>query len=164
MQVGSFAFIAALVSSLDATRRRAMEGMKKAKESAEAASRAKDDFLAVLSHELRTPLTPALAAAASLAADPSLPAAARADLEMIRRNIELEARLIDDLLDLTRITHNKLRLSPQPLNVHALIGQVLAICRPDVEAKRLRVETDLRSGRPYVTADPRGCTRSSGTC
>ena len=70
--------------------------------------RAKDDFLAALSHELRTPLTPVLLAASDLCDDPTLPASARETLRMMQRNIGLEARLIDDLLDLTRIAKGKL--------------------------------------------------------
>jgi PAS domain S-box-containing protein len=75
-----------------------------AKVKAEKANKAKDDFLAVLSHELRTPLTPALAAASYLADHVSnMPSDFREEVATIRRNIQLEARLIDDLLDFTRI-------------------------------------------------------------
>ena len=90
-------------------RKQAEEELREAKEAAEAANRAKDQFLATLSHELRTPLTPVLpwspawrgTAACATSAD---------RLAMIRRNVELEARLIDDLLDLTRIARGKLEL------------------------------------------------------
>src|SRR6185369_16906767 len=74
----------------------------------EAANQAKDRFLATLSHELRTPLTPVLAAVSGLQEDGRLPEDVRAQLARMRRNIELEARLIDDMLDLTRITRGKL--------------------------------------------------------
>src|SRR5262249_48921299 len=77
---------------------------------AEAPSRAKDRFLATLSHELRTPLTPILATATAMLDDPATPDDFRGVLEMIRRNVALEARLIDDLLDLTRIRGGKLHL------------------------------------------------------
>ncbi len=80
-----------------------------AKIAAEKASKAKDDFLAALSHELRTPLTPALAAANYLADNAAkLPSEFVVDIEIIKRNVRLQARLIDDLLDLTRITRGKL--------------------------------------------------------
>src|SRR6187200_1831482 len=76
---------------------------------AQKASKAKDDFLAALSHELRTPLTPALAAANYLASNASnVPSEFVEDLEIIKRNVRLQARLIDDLLDLTRIASGKL--------------------------------------------------------
>ena len=72
---------------------------------AQKASKAKDDFLAALSHELRTPLTPALAAATYLEDNaPKLPPEFVEDVQIIKRNVQLQARLIDDLLDLTRIT------------------------------------------------------------
>ncbi len=77
---------------------------------AEQASQAKDHFLAALSHELRTPLTPVLAILSSLQQEAAIPEALAEDLETVRRNVELEARLIDDLLDLTRITRGKLEL------------------------------------------------------
>ena len=77
--------------------------LRKAKQEAEVASRAKDHFLAVLSHELRTPLTPVLTALSMLQGRGGFDEETRESLEMIRRNVELEARLIDDLLDVTRI-------------------------------------------------------------
>jgi signal transduction histidine kinase/CheY-like chemotaxis protein len=153
-QVGSFVFIAGLVGWLEARRRHAMGALESAKTAAESANRAKDDFLAVLSHELRTPLTPALAAAGVLAGDRSLPPIVRDDLGMIRRNIELEARLIDDLLDLTRITRGKLQINPRPVEVHQLIRSVLDICRREADDKRLNVRTALCRDRAWVVADP----------
>ena len=81
-----------------------------AKDKAEAASRAKDQFLAVLSHELRTPLTPVLLTISLLQHRPGLPQDVQEDIATIRRHVELEARLIDDLLDLTRDRAGKLQL------------------------------------------------------
>src|SRR5947208_923795 len=91
----------------DQIRSREVEAEKIA---AEKASKAKDDFLAALSHELRTPLTPALAAASYLEDNAKLPPEFAEDVRLIRRNVQLQARLIDDLLDLTRITRGKLHL------------------------------------------------------
>src|SRR5205809_2514566 len=89
---------------------------------AERASKAKDDFLAALSHELRTPLTPALAAATYLAdnAEKLHPEFVE-DVQLIKRNVKLQARLIDDLLDLTRITRGKLRLDLDICDAHDVI-------------------------------------------
>jgi two-component system CheB/CheR fusion protein len=166
VHVGGFAFVSVLVSSLEATRKRAMADMGAAKEAAEesarvaeSANRAKDQFLAVLSHELRTPLTPALAAASAMEADGSLPSRVRGELGMVRRNIELEARLIDDLLDLTRVTRGKLQLSLQAVNLNALIGHVADICRFDLRAKWLSFNCEFGpdaagASAPYVNADP----------
>jgi signal transduction histidine kinase len=83
------------------------------KMAAEKANKAKDDFLAVLSHELRTPLTPALAAASYLAEHEDLSPQLREEVTAIRTSVQLEARLIDDLLDLTRITRGKIELHPR---------------------------------------------------
>ena len=77
-----------------------LDSERGARADAEAANRAKDHFLAVLSHELRTPLTPVAMVAAALELDSRIPQDLRGDVAMIRRNVELETRLIDDLLDL----------------------------------------------------------------
>jgi PAS domain S-box-containing protein len=132
----------------------AEEELRRAKEDAEAASRAKDDFLAALSHELRTPLTPVLAISSRLERSPSLPQAARSGFELIRRNVELEARLIDDLLDLTRITKGRIEIEQEPVDVHEALQDVLDICSPDASARELGVEARLRAGQCWVRGDP----------
>jgi PAS domain S-box-containing protein len=124
-----------------------------ARAAAEAASSAKDQFLAVLSHELRTPLTPVVMTLAGLELDRSLSQDVRDDLAMIRRNVELETRLIDDLLDVTRITHGKLRLHPQPTNVHALVESALDILRSEFRGKRIELACDLRAADSVVSGD-----------
>jgi len=86
-------------------REQAEEALRGTVEELASALKAKDEFLAMLSHELRTPLTPVLMTAASLEIETALPSEVRDQLGMMRRNIELEARLIDDLLDLTRISN-----------------------------------------------------------
>lgn len=111
----------------------------------EAASRAKDDFLATLSHELRTPLTPVLVAAEDLVQTPGLPDDVREQLEMVRRNVAVQSRLIDDLLDLTRISRGKIDLNVQPVCVRTLINQTAAVVAGDLagQAQRLELEIDL---------------------
>ena len=125
-----------------------------ARDAAEAASRAKDDFLAALSHELRTPLTPVLFVAATQERAPDLPPGVREDFAMIRRNIELEARLIDDLLDVTRITRGKLQLDREPTDLHATLQRSLEMLRRDLEARHLDLEIDLAAERYQASADP----------
>jgi len=109
----------------------------------EAASKAKDQFIAMLSHELRTPLTPVLAAVSVLGADDRLPADVRADIEMIRRNISVQRRLIDDLLDLTRITRGMLGLEKEDLDIAALLREAAAVVAPERKAKQQALATNL---------------------
>ncbi|MDD5350939.1 MAG: PAS domain S-box protein [Chthoniobacteraceae bacterium] len=134
--------------------RRAREEAQRAKEIAEAANQAKDQFIAVLSHELRTPLTPVLATVSAMEELGSLPPEMRADIEAIHRNVELEARLIDDLLDVTRISQNKLILRRENVDVHACLQSVLAICNGDIQAKRLQLSLHLDAALHTVRADP----------
>ncbi len=129
------------------------EEARAAHEAAEAANTAKDRFLAMLSHELRTPLTPVLNTVAALQDTADLPPDLRDAIAMIRRNVELEARLIDDLLDLTRIAKGKVRLRLEAVDAHVLIGTALDICGDDIRAKNLTVETDLRAGSHRLLAD-----------
>lgn len=119
-----------------------------------AASRAKDDFLAALSHDLRTPLNPVLLIASDSATNPNLSEETRAAFEMIRRNVELEARLIDDLLDLTRVTRGKLTLNVQPLDVHDLLQEAVKTVLGEAEKKHIEIVPDLRADRRTVHGDP----------
>ena len=128
--------------------------LREALADAEAANRAKDQFLAILSHELRTPLTPVLMSVAAMEMDRSLPPEVRQDLAMIRRNIELETKLIDDLLDVTRIVNGKLRLAVRPTDTHTLLRNVLDILRADYQQKQQTVSVDLAATDTQVCADP----------
>jgi two-component system CheB/CheR fusion protein len=122
---------------------------ERAKGAAEEASSAKDHFLAVLSHELRTPLTPVLTGISLLERDGTLSEDGRRFLEVIRRNVQLESRLIDDLLDLTRITRGKVELDKQLIELCMVIERAVEVCRPDIEARRLHFGIDY-GPRPYV--------------
>jgi nitrogen-specific signal transduction histidine kinase/ActR/RegA family two-component response regulator len=128
--------------------------LKTAQSDAERASRAKDAFLAALSHELRTPLTPVLMTAAALRGDERLPVDARDQLSMMERNIALEARLIDDLLDLTRISRGQLHLRSELCDAHSLIGLAVEIVRDDALAKGISLERKLRAQHSGLVADP----------
>lgn len=131
-----------------------VDDLKAAQTEAERASRAKDSFLAVLSHELRTPLTPVLMTASALQQDERLPADVRGQLGMMERNIALEARLIDDLLDLTRITRGKLPLRPQLCDAHSLIGLAVEIVRDEAQAKGIVLEQDFHAEHSGLMAAP----------
>ena len=109
-----------------------------ARDAAEEANAAKDRFLAMLSHELRTPLSP-IVHAVSLIEDIDCPPTIREQIETIRRNVHLEARLIDDLLDLARIRNGKLRIELQPVNVHEVLRHAIGICRADLSARRVTI-------------------------
>jgi len=139
----------------DITERKQTEAdLRAARDAAQSANRAKDEFLAALSHELRTPLTPVLLLAADMERSADLPEAVRQDFALIRKNVELEARIIDDLLDLTRITHGKLALRFETVEVNGLIEHALAILRSDREAKRITIALDLTAGGHHVSGDP----------
>jgi len=130
------------------------EQLRLAKEAAEAASKAKDQFLAVLSHELRTPLTPVLLSVSTIEQDPSLPLHLRDQLAMIHSHVQLEARLIDDLLDLTAISRGTLQLQLQTVDAHDLLLQSHRIVQPDALAKHLTLTLDLAASHCHVRADP----------
>ncbi|HTW87037.1 MAG TPA: CHASE3 domain-containing protein [Candidatus Binataceae bacterium] len=119
----------------------------------EAANQAKDQFLAALSHELRTPLTPVLATLTSWEASDELPGSFLADIQMLRRNIDLEARLIDDLLDLNRIVKGKLSLNLELVDAHELVKSVVTMFQSEINAKQLNVSIELKAARHYVKAD-----------
>jgi PAS domain S-box-containing protein len=121
---------------------------------AEAANQAKDRFLAMLSHELRTPLTPVLALVSKLEAGASPGNELHRGLALIRKNVELEARLIDDLLDLTRIARGKIELHQEVTHVHPLLWHAIEVCCAEpVASGRLSVETDLRAPEPRAWGD-----------
>ncbi len=126
----------------------------KARDQALAASRAKDDFLAALSHELRTPLNPALLLASDAAANPAYPEAVRMDFESISRSIELEARLIDDLLDLTRISRGLLKLDSVSVDLHAVVKEAAQKVQADAAAKKITLNWDLAASSTMVKGDP----------
>jgi PAS domain S-box-containing protein len=126
---------------------------QEAKRKAEATSRAKDRFLAMLSHELRTPLLPILFSSSILSEDPTVPETTREHLRVIQKNAELETRLIDDLLDVTRISKGKLQLNLTVADAHEVLRTALETCSPDIESKQLLVSANLRAKNYELRAD-----------
>ncbi|MBK0391039.1 response regulator [Ramlibacter algicola] len=129
------------------------EALRTAKEEAERASQAKDRFLAVLSHELRTPLSPIATAAHLLERTATVPPKYANLLPMIQRNVALEARLIEDLLDLTAISAGKVHLKPKTVDMHALVHVVLDMLDAQRRDKGIDVQLELRAPVPLVQAD-----------
>jgi PAS domain S-box-containing protein len=147
--------VSAVITVLtDITDRRlaAME-LEHARDEAVNASRAKDDFLAALSHELRTPLNPILLLATDAVNNPSLPPDVRRDFEIVRKNVELEARLIDDLLDLTRITKGKMVVEQRPVEIHGVMRDALATIDHELKERKIELVLDWVPGRVTVIGD-----------
>ena len=138
----------------EADLRAARDSAQRAKATAEQANRAKDHFLAVLSHELRTPLTPVVMGVSMLRDRPDLDPKVRETLEMIHRNVEMEARLIDDLLDVARVARGKVELKRTPVELSTVINRAVEVCTPDIEARRLHFGVDMGPDAPcWVNAD-----------
>lgn len=141
---------------LETERREAEESRRRSEEGervARAANEAKDEFQAMLSHELRTPLTPILAAADSLIAHDSLPPQTIAKLDVIRRNVRAEARLIDDLLDVARITRKSFDVIRRPIDLHAVMQQVVEAWRETFARENRDVDLRLEAGCHWVEGD-----------
>ncbi len=132
---------------------RALTENESARSALEAANVAKDQFLAVLSHELRTPLTPAVMALQMLSRREELPTDVHASLDMIQRNIRVESRLIDDLLDLTRISRGTLELMRGPIDLHQIIRAACEVCEADVREKQQALTIDLRAAVHRTVGD-----------
>jgi PAS domain S-box-containing protein len=120
-----------------------LEREQAARQEAEAANRTKDQFLAVLSHELRTPLTTMLGWVRMLRTARLEPEKQERALETIERNTQAQARMIDDLLDISRIAAGKMTLERRPLNLGPLVAEIVESLQNEARAKRLTLEMDL---------------------
>jgi signal transduction histidine kinase len=129
--------------------------LEKARGAAEAANRAKDAFLALVSHKLMTPLAAALEGARILGSKEVSEADRARALELIEGNLRAQARLINDLVDLSHIATAELRLDPQPIEPARWVKAAIEELRPQAERKSIRLEAALdESLKPHV-ADPR---------
>jgi two-component system, chemotaxis family, CheB/CheR fusion protein len=147
------AITAMALSAGMAERRRVEEELQQQKAVIETANRTKDHFLAMLSHELRTPLTPVISTLEALETEPAQTEDTKSALAMIRRNIELETQLIDDLLDFTRIRRDKMQLRFTPVDAHSAVSNVVEICRAEAESKSLHLRLNLRANAHCVAGD-----------
>jgi PAS domain S-box-containing protein len=116
-----------------------------ARREAEAASRTKDEFLAIVSHELRTPLNAILGWSQLLRSGTFAPEQAEHGLETLERNARVQAQLIDDLLDVSRITSGKLRLEMQRLDPLLAVESALESVRPASEAKEIEIRKSIHA-------------------
>lgn len=139
---------------VDEERERLLASERSARAQAERHSQLKDEFLATLSHELRTPLTAILGWAHLLTRQPAQPADIAHGLTVIERNARLQAQLIEDLLDMSRIISGKLRMKVQSVEPGAVIHAALDSVRPAADAKGVRLAVVLDSGGANVTGDP----------
>jgi signal transduction histidine kinase/DNA-binding response OmpR family regulator len=134
-----------------AVRARLLERERAARRAAELASAAKDEFLATVSHELRTPLNAILGWASIARSQPQ--AEVERALAVIERNARAQARIVEDVLDFSRMAKGKMRLSLQPVDLTEIVGSVLESVRPAAEAKGIAIRVDLKVDR-NVQADP----------
>ncbi len=139
--------------NLDAQRASLLESERAARTEAERAARLKDEFLATVSHELRTPLNAILGWASITRGKSSETAQVEKALEVIERNARLQAQLIDDLLDISRIVSGKIRLDTQTVDLSLLIQSAVNSVLPAAEAKNIRVLQVVESGLPVIRGD-----------
>jgi signal transduction histidine kinase/ActR/RegA family two-component response regulator len=126
---------------------------ERARAEAEAANRIKDEFLATLSHELRTPLTSLLGWASVLRESRHDETVVSQGLEAIDRNARIQAQLIDDLLDVSRIVSGKLNLDVRPLDISSVIRTAIHVVQPAAQAKGLTLEYSAQLGVGAISAD-----------
>jgi signal transduction histidine kinase len=146
LRVVVFTLIAFLTSSLHAATRRA-------RENAEAASAIKTRFLAMVSHELRTPLSPVLMMTEAMEVDPRLPPDVRARAATIHRHVQMEIRLIDDLVDIARISSGKMSLLAAPLDLHHPLESAIEILSNELKEKRMELNLQLNAAPSMCCGD-----------
>jgi len=140
-------------SDLNAELADALAEVRQQKAAADAANNAKDRFLAMLSHELRTPLTPILLWANAILEEEQTNPSLKEGVQMIRRNVELEASLIDDLLDIARITGGKLQLHLQLSDAATLFRDALEMVKAESVRKQLEMRVELSATNHRVIVD-----------
>jgi PAS domain S-box-containing protein len=135
-------------------RKEAEKALASARDAAESANRLKDQFLATLSHELRTPLNAILGYARMLRSDMVPPDKRQHALEVIERNAFAQTQLVEDLLDISRITTGKVRIRPEPIAAAAALGEALESVRLAAETKRITLQIEIDPLAGIIHADP----------
>jgi signal transduction histidine kinase len=139
---------------LERERAKLLTRERAARTEAEAANRAKDEFLAIVSHELRTPLSAMLGWSRMLRTDKLDPITVTRALEAIERNAQAQTRLIEDLLDISRITTGKLRLNVRPVELASVLKAAIDTMRPAAEAKDISLQTTFDANAGFISGDP----------
>jgi signal transduction histidine kinase/CheY-like chemotaxis protein len=139
---------------LAAERARLLGNERAARQDAEMANRLKDEFLATLSHELRTPLTAVLGWARMLRSGMADERSLSRGLASIERNAAAQSRLVEDLLDVSRIVSGKMRLDVRPVDLAAVVESAVEAVRPAASAKQIRLQTSLDPHPGVVIGDP----------
>jgi PAS domain S-box-containing protein len=134
--------------------KRSVQLEQQARYEAEQANRIKDQFIAMVSHELRTPLTPVVMSLAALELDPQLPEDLQSEVAMLRRNVSIETKLIDDLLDVTSIANGKFRLDVMPTRIHELLRDVTKMVGGDAASRCQKLTLELDAQDDTVAGDP----------
>jgi PAS domain S-box-containing protein len=143
-----------VAETANADRQRLLESERVARSEVERASHVKDEFLATLSHELRTPLNAVLGWATALRAGHFPTQELEQGLETIERNARVQAQIIEDLLDMSRIISGKVRLEVQRVDLPAVVAAAIDTVRPSASAKGVRLETIIDPLNAPVTGDP----------
>ncbi|HLL74650.1 MAG TPA: HAMP domain-containing sensor histidine kinase [Pyrinomonadaceae bacterium] len=153
LRITEFLVVSALVIGLNAARSRAQERAEAARAEAEAANRAKDDFLAMVSHDLRAPLSAILGWTQIMDASGHEPQTCARGLVVIKRNAAAQRQLIDDLMDVARVTSGTLRLERRAVRLRDVVAAAVESVRPSAEAKGIRLEAALGAEGARVSGD-----------
>jgi len=137
-----------------AERERLLEAERVARGEAERANRVKDDFVAMVSHELRTPLNAILGWTQLMTRGRNDPALVQRGIDVVARNTRLQAQLISDLLDISRIGAGKLQLDPRSVDLRAIVGQSLETIEEEARSKGVAIESTLEDAGSLVSGDP----------
>lgn len=135
-------------------RERMLESERAAREESERVGRMKDEFLATLSHELRTPLTAMLGWAELLRSSELSEEEFNTGLEVIQRNAETQAQLINDLLDMSRIISGKIRLDPTPTDLRAIVTAAIEVVEPMANARNVQIKQRVTGNPAPLNVDP----------
>jgi PAS domain S-box-containing protein len=134
-------------------RKKMVDDLRRAKEEAEQGNEAKTRFISMLSHELRTPLNPLMMLIHAWKTEKLLPASFLPDLAIMERCVEIQSKLIDDLLDVTAIIRGKIKLDFTPLDIHELLHYAIEVVQPQINERKLKIVMLLDAERSIVSTD-----------